>query len=82
MQIACFLLNLVPIPKGNELDRNAFAMAIYFTSSQEFIRKMKRIARSLDQHFSTFLLCRIDFVYVLKEHSVGLNGILLSSPLF
>lgn len=57
VQTVRFLLNLVPIQKGRKFDLNAFAMAIYFTRSQQFIRKTKRIAGiSLDWHFPIFLL--------------------------
>lgn len=52
-----FHLNFVPIQKGRKFDLNAFAMAIYATRTQEFIRETKRIARiSLDRHFPIFLL--------------------------
>lgn len=57
VQMVRCLLNFVPIPKGRKFDLNIFAMAIYFTMSQEFIRKTKRIMGiSLDWHFPVFLL--------------------------
>lgn len=52
VQMIRFCLNFVPIQKGKKSDLYPFGLATYFTTSQDFIRTMKRkTGISLDHHF-------------------------------